>query len=223
MADDGNLDIALEHGFTVLERPNFPIGRKWNDGIELAGSLGADFVSIVGSDDWVHPDLFDQMPLDHTPYPDFAGVADGQAVVWNPDAPQAISGRELTLVDLLTGQAQVCRVKNRLGVIPWILPRKALKPSGFRPVADGAEIGLDGSLVAGLRTPLNWQFRDPRPHARVDFKSGTNLNSFERIAGAIGEGDEIDPWPALAEHYPAELVEAARRLSEEMRADTHLV
>ena len=223
VADDENLDIALRHGFTALERPNSPLGRKWNEGIALAGTLGADFVAVVGSDDWVHPDLFRTMPLDHSPEPDFEALTIGGAVTWNPDRPQAISGREITLVDLLTGQARACRARNKTGVIPWVLPRKALKPSGFRPVADRAEIGLDGSLVAGLCTTLSWRFHDPHPLARVDFKSGTNLNSYERIAGAIGEGEEIDPWSALAEKYPAWLVRRAERLSEEMRAGSHLV
>jgi hypothetical protein len=221
VADDENLDIALRHGFTALERPNFPLGRKWNEGIALAGTLGADFVAVVGSDDWVHEDLFRTMPLDHTPTPDFP--ADGSAVVWDPELPQAITGRGITLVDLLTGRARSCRVRNQTGVIPWVMPRKALEPSGFRPVADTAEIGLDGSMVAGLGTGLTWQFHDPHPLARVDFKSGTNLNSYDRIAGAIGEGEEIDPWPALRTKYPAWLVANAEKLSEEMRAGSHLV
>jgi hypothetical protein len=223
VADDENLDIGLRYGFRALERPNFPLGRKWNEGIALAGTLGADFVAVVGSDDWVHEDLFKTMPLDHSPDPDFDSLVEGEPIVWHPERPQAMTGRELTLVDLLTGRGRACRVKNRLGVIPWVMPRKALEPSGFRPVADHVEIGLDGSLVAGLGTALSWQFHDPHPFARVDFKSGTNLNSYELIAGAIGEGGEIDPWPALAAHYPPWLVKRAQDLSEAMREGQHLV
>lgn len=223
VADDENLDIALRYGFTCLERPNSPLGHKWNEGIALAGSLGADFVAVVGSDDWVHEDLFTRFPLDHTPDPDFESLAPGEPIVWHPERPQAMTGRAITLVDLLSGRARTCRVRNKTGVIPWVLPRKALEPSGFRPVADEAERGLDGSLVAGLGTALSWQFHDPHPMARVDFKSGTNLNSYDLIAGAVGDGDEIDPWPALADKYPGWLVRSAQRLSEEMRAGQHLV
>lgn len=213
VADDDNLDIAAEHGFETLERPNDQLGRKFNDGLEHAArELNADYLVLIGSDDWVHIDVFDRLPLDECreKFP----TEDEPVVVWSP-APEAVTGREIALVDLEEGRLQRCRARGRYGVIPWVFPRKALEPSGFRPVRDELNIGIDGSLIAGLGVQCEWVFHDPHDLCRVDFKSATNLNSYEKIAAAIGYGDEEpDPWALLTERYPADLVEMARETCE---------
>lgn len=221
VADDENLDVAREFGFETLERPN-QVGRRFNDGLEHACvALDADFVTVVGSDDWVHEDLFDRLPAEHAPDPETSD--ENPVIVWRR-TPEAITGREITLVDLPTGRLRRCRVKGRYGVIPWVLPRLALEPSGFRPVRDELMRGLDGSMVAGLGVRPEWVFHDPHDLCRVDFKSDVNLNSFEAITGAIGYGDlETDPWSLLEQRYPSFLVEKARRLSAEMRSDPQAV
>lgn len=215
VADDDNLDMAAEMGCETLERPNLPLGRKWNDGLEHAcRELDADFVTVVGSDDWVHPDLFDRLPAAVAPMP---MPTDEQPVVfWEAEAPEAVTGRKLALVDLLTGRMRLCESRGRWGVIPWVFPRAALDPSGCRPVKDAAVKGLDGSLAAGLGVRPRWVFRDPNPVARVDFKSDTNLNSYDLISGAIGVGETLEPWDVLAAHYPPALVDQARGLAEAM-------
>lgn len=218
VADDGNLSIAREFGFETLERPNGQLGRKFNDGMEYAcRELGADIVTVVGSDDWVHPDLFDRLPCERPNDPE---PGDDGVVVWKR-TPEAVTGRELALVDLIGGCLRRCSTGDRQGVIPWVFPRAALAPSGFRPVRDDLNIGLDGSMVAGLGVQPTWVFHDPHDLCRVDFKSDVNLNSYARISGAIGYGEEeTDPWGLLAERYPAELVDQARELSEKLRAVT---
>jgi len=215
VADDDNLDIAREHGFDTVETDNSYVGRKFNDGIEHAARQGADYIAVVGSDDWVHPDLFTRLPADVASVPELSD--ESPCVTWG-DEPEAITGRAITLVDLPSGRMRRCTVKGRYGVIPWILPRKALEPSGFRPVNDRAQKGLDGSMLAGLQVRPRWIFHDPHPLTRVDFKTDTNLNSYEQITGAIGDGPETDPWEALEERYPAALVEQARGLHERMAA-----
>lgn len=221
VADDKNLDVASEFGFDTLECPNV-VGQRFNDGLEHAcRDLDADYVSVVGSDDWVHEDLFDRLPADVTEMPQVS--PDRPVVFWDPTAPEAITGRELALVDLSTGTLRRCHARltrRTAGVIPWVFPRVALEPSGFRPVADHLMRGLDGSMAAGLGVSPEWVFHDPHDLCRVDFKSAVNLNSFDAITAAIGYGDvETDPWTLLAERYPAHLVEQARRLSSEMRSD----
>lgn len=217
VADDENLDIACEYGFETLERPNDELGRKFNDGLEAACvDLQADVVAVVGSDDWVHEDLFDRVPSAKAEPP--MPTADVPFVMWS-EAPEAVTGRELALVDLVTARLRRCRVERHHGVIPHVFPRVALEPSGFRPARDQLNIGIDGSLVAGLDVQPQWVFHDPHDLCRVDFKSDVNLNSYERITAAIGYGDEEhDPWSLLEERYPAELVGMARELSESMRA-----
>lgn len=217
VADDENLDIAREFGFETLERPNDQLGRKFNDGIEFALDAGADHVVLIGSDDWVHVDLFDRLPADRVE-PDLSQMED--FVLWS-ESPEAVTGREIAFVDLPTGRMRRCRALGRHGVIPWILPRAAFQPSHGRPIRDSIPIGIDGSLIAGLGMTLEWRFEDPHPLCRVDWKSSTNLNSFEKISRAIGYGPEdSDPFEALEELYDRDLVDLARATSNLLQAAT---
>lgn len=210
VADDDNLDLAAEFGFDTLEVSNDLLGRKWNDGIGHAlRELDADYVTVVGSDDWVHPDVFDVLPADVAPHP--MPTAEVPVVMWSDNQPEATTGREIALVDLASGRLRRCRSQGRYGVIPWVFPRVALERCGGRPVAETAQRGLDGSLVAGLGIQPQWVFHDPHDLCRLDFKSDVNLNSYETITAAIGYGpEETDPWALLATRYPADLVEMAR-------------
>src|SRR5689334_1630264 len=56
-----------ELGFGWVERDNEFTSRKFNDGIQLAcdpayNPAPADYVVPLGSDDWVHPYLFNPLP-----------------------------------------------------------------------------------------------------------------------------------------------------------------
>ena len=214
IANDDNLDIAAEQGFETLERSNDMLGRKFNDGIETAFTvLAADYVAVVGSDDWIHPDMFDRLPAEEIGDPEMIG----DVVAWTPGAPEAVSGREIAMVDMIGGRLRRCRGRGPFGVIPWVFPRPALEPCGFRPARDDLHRGIDGSMAAGLGGPVEWVFHDPHDLCRVDFKSDVNLNSYAAITGAIGYGpEETDPWALLATRYPQPLVDEARQLSEVM-------
>lgn len=47
-----DIDAAMEVGVRYVQHPNFPLGAKWQAGVNVARSLGADAVYIAGSDDW---------------------------------------------------------------------------------------------------------------------------------------------------------------------------
>ena len=69
--------------------------------------------------------------------------------------------------------------------------------------------GMDGELVRGLRrvhASGQWVFHDPHDLARVDFKTGENINAFDDMPGTTTR----TPWATLGERYPAHLVELAR-------------
>lgn len=212
VADDENLEIAAEHGFHALEQSNAELGRKFNDGFEFAfNELDADMVVHIGSDNWVHPDVFDTLPLSQTEMHE--PTEESPVVSWS-DVPQVVAGTEMTIVDLVEGRMRLASHGSRRGVIPWIIPRRAMEPCGFRPIPDRMNIGLDYALVVGLGMHPEFVLVDPRDCARVDFKSEVNLNSYAAISGSIGVGDEESPWEILAEHYPAHLVEMAREAHE---------
>lgn len=211
VADDENLDVAAEYGFDALERPNEPLGRKFNDGIEWACLEGAaDFVCVIGSDDWVHESVFDRLPETNPEPP--APTEDNPVVSWS-DEPEALAGTVIAVVDVQSGRGRLRWWPRREGVIPWVFPRAALEPSGFRPVKDNAARGIDGSLVAGLGIRPQWLFHDPHEYARVDFKSDVNLNTYAEIGATSGVGDEHDAWGRLSELYPEPLVEMAQRVA----------
>jgi hypothetical protein len=123
------------------------------------------------------------------------------------------------VVDMLNPRLMVCRVRGRNGVIPWIVPRVMLESSRFEPLPCGKSRGLDGWLVQGLRASRvkpGFHIEDAHPLARVDFKSATNMNSFEALSGKARDA-AVDPWLALAEHYPQHLVDLARSTSIELQ------
>jgi glycosyltransferase involved in cell wall biosynthesis len=207
VADDENLDVADEFGAVALEHPNDPLSDKCNAGVRYACEQGADWVVWIGSDDWIHPDAFD--PIFTLP---------GGARHTKP----IMSGGSIAVVDMLNPRLMVCKVRGRNGVIPWIIPRQLLKPSGFEPLPLGKDRGLDGWLVQGMRDSRvkpAFHIEDAHDMARVDFKSSVNLNSFEALAGKARECVP-DPWAALAEHYPAHLVDLARSTSIELQEAT---
>jgi hypothetical protein len=201
VADDENLEIAREHGCATVELDNEQgLGRKFNAGFRYAAEQGADWLVHIGSDDWIHPDVFTPLLAPVVPHP-------------------IISGRAIAFVDLLTGQLRQARLDGPTGVIPWVIPRALLEPCHFAPIRPERRSGIDGELVRGLRrahVTAAWVFHDPHGVARVDFKSDVNINPF---ASLPFRGPRSDPWAALAEHYPGELVDLAHKTHVELEED----
>lgn len=198
VADDENLDIAREYGAVALKAPNRPLGAKCNVGLRYAGEQGADWVVWIGSDDWVHADVFDPiLAADTAPH----------------RTRPILNGHRLAAVDLITGRLRRLRSPSRFGAIPWIVPRALLKPCGWEPVKPDSNRGLDGALIRGMRgyrVKPEFHFYNPHDLRCVDFKTDTNLNGYSKLGKALGMAPEEDAWPALTEHYPSHLVEMAR-------------
>lgn len=217
VADDRNLDIAREFGFVGLWQSNEWLGRKFNDGIEYAcRELDADYVVFLGSDDWCHIDLFDRLP---EPEPLMRMPTDEEPVVVWSGAPEAVTGREIAIVNMETGRLRRCTNQGRSGVIPWVMPRRMFGKCGFRPILERQQRGIDFSLVSGLGYQPAWVWTDPHDLCRVDFKTSVNLTAYEDASDQRGYGpEEHDPWTALAERYPAHLCDMARETSERLSA-----
>lgn len=213
VADDENLDLAEQWGFDALEAPNV-LGRKVNDGIEHALHRGADYVTVIGSDDWIHSSMFSRLPSDTLPDPVITD--DRPFVTWDPERTEAVCGRELAVVDLGSGRLCHCVGRGPAGVIPWVFPRRALEAVDGRPANDRVMKGLDGSMLATLGPHVEWVWHDPHPLARVDFKSSVNLNAYEQLRDAIGVSEETDAWQQLEQLYPAALVELARDTADQL-------
>lgn len=201
-ACDENLDIAREYGALAVETPNKPLGAKCNVGLTRAAEEGADWIVWVGSDDWIHQDVFDPLPF-------------------QPEAaPPILTGQRVAIVDLQHGVMRRCASPSKYGAIPWIVPRSMLERSQFRPVQPHLQRGLDGALVRGIRlsrAELRWHMLNPHDFRCVDFKTGMNITPYERLADLAIAEEETDPWTPLAEHYPADLVEMARRTHNDLQ------
>lgn len=214
VGNDRNLETARELGFQTLERPNVPLGGKINDGIEWAcREGGADYVSFVGSDDWVLPEWAADLPE-----PDRVRSGGHQAFV----SPR--------------GDRLIVRVtKASVGGAPWVIPTTLLAECAYRPVwRDHKQSGMD-FLIARTLAPKPLE---PRPRDRyyererrrkqkqrelwrwdtgpadllrmVDFKGSREQITAWHSVVPVDQNtfllDTADVWGTLATRYPADLV-----------------
>lgn len=196
VADDENLEIAAEYGCETVEAPNMPLGAKCNTGLRHAAAQ-ADYVVWIGSDDWIHPDVFDPLLQEQ-----------------NPDRLPIHVGSTVAVVDLTRGRLQHIRTQSDFGAPPWILDSRLLHTTKHdRPIKPWLKRGLDGALVRGIRLnrrPFEFVWHDPHDFRCVDFKTDLNLTPFAGVAKHLGYGPEQDAWEPLEQWYPPDLVEQAR-------------
>lgn len=200
VADDENLDTARGLGFGTVERENWPLGRKWNDGFELAGRAGVDYFVPCGSDDWLDPALFltGDMP------------AVGEVRCCHQSA--VVSEDRTRLATLRFPPAY----EGGDGV--RIYPRAMLEPLGFRPAEEDRLRAIDTNILQrvtrSLGRPPLLAYHDLHPLQIVDFKSETQLNSYEScLSDPRFQIDEsTDPFGDLAAVYPAAALAEMRAL-----------
>jgi len=210
VACDENLDIARRYGCETLEAPNLPLGRKCNLGLRHAATL-ADYVVWVGSDDWIHPDVFDVV---QPPDPN------GLAVIY--------AGRRLAIVDMAAGLLQRISSPSKYGAIPWTLDSRLFRTNRVDLIQPDLRRGLDGALIRGIRltrVPFRWEFGDPHDFRAVDFKTRDNITPYRGVAKHLA----IDPqgkrspignpepaWDVLQGWFDADLIEQARTVGGEL-------
>ena len=54
-----SMELCRKHQFMYLERPNKPLGRKFNEGLSCFKNTDVDYVMILGSDDLISDSLVD--------------------------------------------------------------------------------------------------------------------------------------------------------------------
>lgn len=196
-ADDESLDIAQALGFATYETDNRALGRKWNDLYELSCRYGeADFVIPLGSDDWIAPDfLSGPLPADNEIR------CTRRSSVVNEDATK--------LACLRIRYARPFDFGDGVRIIP----RKLLEPLRFRPAEEHVNRAIDTSVIRRLRPwSPRFVYHDCDPLHLVDWKSKHDqLNSYERCL-VFKDGPEVEPFEALAPHYPEEALDEMRAL-----------
>lgn len=177
-------------GFGAVERDNYALGRKYNDGIQAAtdpawNGRPADYVVPLGSDDWVHPDLFRHLPR--------RGHMTGF--------------RWLSFVRE-DGQEMTTRYLNTVGGCGIrIYSRDVLEPVGWRPCDEHRRRGCDTSILHAVQArnrglAIDEPMTDPR--YIVDWKSpNEQLNTYGSLR-LHRKLDVVDPFVALDGVYPPE-------------------
>jgi len=186
VADDENLDSARALGFDTVEQNNEWLGRKFNDGIEYAGKHGAEWIVLIGSDDWIDPAYFLPLPIN------------GLARTSHFYAP------------VRSDRMATCHVGRQMAG-PRVFHRSHLAPSGFRPQAEQITRNTDHSTLAAIG-PVNWDVRDMHPYQYVGFRAPPYVTSYDRLVDWWGTGEQMDPWPILGHHFDVDLIERAREI-----------
>jgi hypothetical protein len=176
--------------FASIHRDNEFLGRKFNDGIQLAcdrafNKRPADYVVPCGSDDWIDHRLLVDLPDGNTMH-----------------AFRAISfvredGLEMTAK----------RLVNEGGCGLRVYPRRLMQAVSYRPCEEYRKRACDTSMLNRVRA-ANPVMRvvelasDPRQI--VDWKTGgAQLNPYKSLR-AHKSLDVTDPFEALADIFPAE-------------------
>lgn len=203
VADDGNLDIARLLDFGTIRRNNDALGRRFNDGIQLAcdpryNPLPADYVVPCGSDDWVDHRILHRLPAPDT----VLGFQHASFV--------SEDGRQLSEVHL----------NYRGGVGVRVYPRALMALLGYRPAEEDRKRACDTSILIEVKRAfrqrhkreLRIEYGDQHPSQVVDWKSpGEQINAYVDITSRYQHTPAGDPFDALTGIYPAEaLAEMAR-------------
>lgn len=196
VADDENLDIARSVGAHVVEAPNFDrrrnslVGRKFNQGNAYAGEHGAEWIVQIGSDSWIDPAYF--LPL-----------VDPHLTLTSPAYCAVQSDR--------IAELSVAPDKLEHSAGPYVFHRSLLEPSGFRPAQDISN-QTDTDTITGIEAtagPITWEVRTLHPFQYVGFRMVPMMTQYRSLGGWV-VAEHMDPWPILAQYYPADLVERAR-------------
>lgn len=184
------LDYAYELGFGTVQRDNSQLGRRFNDGFQLAcdpevNPDPADYVVPCGSDDWV-----DSAILTRLPPPDRIGVF-----------------RHIAIVNEKRDRLARIRVGWKGGAGVRIIPAPMIAAAGYRPSAEERHRACDTATLEGIKRATgrfpDMVDLDRHPLQIVDFKSGdVQLNSYRNMVGFGHAKETGDVWGELAAVFP---------------------
>lgn len=184
VALDDNLDIARTYGFDTFRRNNEWLGRRFNDGMQYAGSKGADWVVPIGSDSWIHPDYF--IPL--------------------PSTSRTRTSKRYSIVSASKmGELSV----GGNGAGPYVFHRSLLAKARYRPANDKLKKSVDRSTVRGL-PGISWEFKNVKTHQYIGFRGKPHISDWATLWRNCGRVIHNNHWKILEDYYPVELVGKVR-------------
>lgn len=195
IADDENIDVAHDLGFATVVQNNDFLGRKLNDGFQLAcdphyNPRPADVVIPFGSDDWIDPQLILTGP--------------------QPKPGTIVCHRQVTFVHDSGARYASLRLHDRCGVGVRSISGEDVARAGYRPCAEDAYDRSDLSTHTGLGHPRP-VFHELHPFQIVDWKTAENVWAYESYVRYQPKADtEADPFVALADYYPRAALDGMR-------------
>ena len=190
IADDENLDIAKQYGFHTVERDNEFLGRRFNDGHELAGKLGFDFSTPVGSDMFLDSELFFRLEDKFT-------ITNYYAIVRK-------DGGNIATMFVDWGILQ-------------IIPTRMMKSMDYRPCAEDIKRGCDTSARNRIKNRTPGKILEPvRKKAHqfecISFQSKQQITSYQGLINTYQahtfEGDPGEVLEPLRKWYSETLMDA---------------
>jgi len=202
VGDDENMDTARDLGFGTIEQDNTPLGRKLNDGYQLAADPAynprpADYVVPFGSDDWIQPWLLLNVTL---PKPNTIMCFSRCAVVSEDGSRIA----RLTI--------------PFAGVGVRVIPTQLLEACGYRPAPEDQSSGLDRATLDRITKANKHRNRldvvDNQPLQIIDWKTrGGNIHSYDWYVR--GHRGTEAPWAFSAgREYPEWALDEMRAVYE---------
>ena len=175
-------------GFHYLERPNNPLGRKWNEGMKAMRSLKPDYVMIMGSDDFMTDDTM-QYIIDRCKEGyDLIGIKD----CYFYDARTERLG-------YWKGFRAPHRVNESMGMCRTINGRM-LEKMKWQPWHSTANKGLDWTMtlkIRGIRHKSHvFSMREKELFA-MDYKTKDNICNFDMYDTEIVDNVLIKQIPEL--------------------------
>lgn len=191
VADDANLDLAQEFGFGVVERDNEWLGRKFNDGYQLAAGEGINYVCPIGSDSWIDPEFI------------MSGL---------PDDPRTIIYSRHYAMLRADGLARGQLLVEYEGGACMVIPTRLLRGSGYRPCREDLKRGCDSSVLKSLQ-PVRprWVVSEKHPLEVLTMRSHPQISEYQTLMQRWGAGETEEPFEGLRDIYPEDVVDAAER------------
>lgn len=204
VADDENLTTAHELGFATVDRDNTFLGKKFNDGIQLAldpkfNPRPADYICPMGSDDWI----------------------DWRILITLPDPDRVLAFQHLSFVREDGREISAAKVNYPGGCGMRVYSAELMFLLGYRPADEDRTRACDTSILVNLRRAHEVEYGrrlliahlQTDPAQIVDWKnSGEQINTFEDVSQWFRGPAGSDPFVALADTYPAEALDEMREV-----------
>jgi hypothetical protein len=217
IADDENLDTALDLGFATVRRENSFLSAKFNDGIQVAcdhrlNPRVVDFVVPCGSDDWVDHRIF----LGQLPGPremlafQLAAFVDetGTQIVSRPITYQGGVGIRVYPRQMMGRRRLLGRDRDT---------RELVYAPPFRPADEDRRRACDTTILVNVKRTYKGdgpriRYGDIHEYQIVDWKSrGEQLNAWTDIVNRFPGGHgPTDPFETLRNIFPSEALDEMR-------------